>query len=105
MDLALHKHDDLLSLITLALRADPTLQQRTFDSSNAALAAYVVQSLSSVHFGGCHEHWLGVVGSHWRVRLVEFDCICLRRSVVSKKEKKKGKEDESRSRPGKNASR
>ena len=65
----------------------------------------VVQSLSSVHFGGCHEHEHGVVASHWRVRLLEFDCICLRRSVVSEKEEKEGKEDKRRYKPCNNASR
>ena len=39
------------------------------------------------------------------MRLVEFDCIWLRRSVVSEKEEKKGKEDNYRYKPGKNASR
>ena len=34
-----------------------------------------------------------MVGSHSRVRLVEFDCICLRRSVVSEKEEKKGNKE------------
>ena len=42
---------------------------------------------------------------HWRVRLVEFDCIGLGRSVVSENEKKEGKEDNYRYKPGKNASR
>ena len=32
-----------------------------------------------------------MVGSNWRVRLVEFDFICLRRIVVSEKEKRKEK--------------
>ena len=53
---------------------------------------------------GWHEHELGVVGSHWRVRLVEFDCICLRRSVVPEKEEEEVKEDRCKYKPGRNAS-
>ena len=37
--------------------------------------------------------------------MVEFDCICLRRSDVSEKEKNIGKEDKSRYKPGNDASR
>ena len=33
---------------------------------------YVVQSLVLCTLVGWHEHELGVVGSHWIVRLVEF---------------------------------
>ena len=43
---------------------------------------------SSVHLMGWYGHELGVVGSHWRVRLVELDCIGLRRSVFSRKRRK-----------------
>ena len=46
-----------------------------------------------------------MVGSHWRVRLVDFDCLCFKEASSLKKEEEEGKEDKSRSKPGKNGSR
>ena len=46
-----------------------------------------------------------MVGSHCRVRMVEFDCIWVRRGFVSEKDEKEGNEDKNRSKPDNNASR
>ena len=64
-----------------------------------------MQSLSSVHFGGVSR----ALARRGRISLESetgrVDCISLRRSVISEKEEKEGKEDNYRYKPGNNASR